>query len=349
MRGGDARIRELGSVGAGTGAAVGKLRGREFAVKSGVGLAKQHLPQGAMLVALAVVNAFGDVIGEDGQVLAGTRDDDGSFIGTTQHAPHAADRAAHLPPRRAAREHDAGVPDDRRRPDQDRVRRSSRRWRTPGWRGRSTRSTPPPTVTSSSPSRAARAARRAADRGRGGSRADRRGDPRRLPSGDDGARASPRSRTWADDERERQSACTDGAERDGARRRRRDRSRMSRPDVEFVNPPTARRARAPATGIDGLRAGLERHAGRLRGAAVRLRAGDRPRRPSWSATRIVHGQGEGQRLRSSIPSRSASSSSLRDGRMIRYEWFAEPTRPPRAGTRTRHRGSRACELDAPPG
>ena len=75
---------ELGSVGAGTGAAVGKLRGREFAVKSGVGLAKQHLPQGAKLAALAVVNAFGDVIGEDGQVLAGTRADDGSFIGTTK-------------------------------------------------------------------------------------------------------------------------------------------------------------------------------------------------------------------------------------------------------------------------
>ncbi|MGH2980309.1 MAG: P1 family peptidase [Solirubrobacterales bacterium] len=74
---------QLGSVGAGTGAAVGKLRGREFAVKSGVGLAKQHLPQGAKLVALAVVNAFGDVIGEDGQVLAGTRGDDGGFIGTT--------------------------------------------------------------------------------------------------------------------------------------------------------------------------------------------------------------------------------------------------------------------------
>jgi L-aminopeptidase/D-esterase-like protein len=75
---------ELGSVGAGSGAAVGKLRGREFAVKSGVGLAKQHLPQGAKLVALAVVNAFGDVIGENGRVLAGTRGDDGGFIGTTR-------------------------------------------------------------------------------------------------------------------------------------------------------------------------------------------------------------------------------------------------------------------------
>jgi L-aminopeptidase/D-esterase-like protein len=74
----------LGSVGAGTGAAVGKLRGREFAVKSGVGFAAQHLPQGAKLTALAVVNAFGDVIGEDGQVMAGTRGDDGTFVGTTR-------------------------------------------------------------------------------------------------------------------------------------------------------------------------------------------------------------------------------------------------------------------------
>jgi len=74
----------LGSVGAGTGTAVGKLRGREFAVKSGVGLAKQHLPQGAKLTAIAVVNAFGDVIGEDGQVLAGTRGEDGTFIGSTK-------------------------------------------------------------------------------------------------------------------------------------------------------------------------------------------------------------------------------------------------------------------------
>jgi L-aminopeptidase/D-esterase-like protein len=74
----------LGSVGAGTGTAVGKLRGREFAVKSGVGMGKQHLPQGGKLTALAVVNAFGDVIGEDGGVLAGTRGADGGFVGSTK-------------------------------------------------------------------------------------------------------------------------------------------------------------------------------------------------------------------------------------------------------------------------
>jgi L-aminopeptidase/D-esterase-like protein len=72
-------------VGAGTGAAVGKLFGRASAVKSGVGLAVQHLPRpdGAQIAALAVVNAFGDVIGERGEVLAGTRGEDGSFVGTT--------------------------------------------------------------------------------------------------------------------------------------------------------------------------------------------------------------------------------------------------------------------------
>jgi L-aminopeptidase/D-esterase-like protein len=75
---------ELGSVGAGTGAAVGKLFGRESAVKSGVGFAAQDLPQGPRLAVLAVVNAFGDVLAEDGSVLAGPRSEDGSFARTSQ-------------------------------------------------------------------------------------------------------------------------------------------------------------------------------------------------------------------------------------------------------------------------
>jgi L-aminopeptidase/D-esterase-like protein len=74
----------LGSVGAGAGAAVGKLLGRERAVKAGVGLAAQYLPQGPRLAALAVVNAFGDVIAEDGTVFAGPRDDEGGFRSTTE-------------------------------------------------------------------------------------------------------------------------------------------------------------------------------------------------------------------------------------------------------------------------
>ena len=87
-----------GSVGAGTGAAVGKLFGRERAVKAGVGLAAQELPQGGRMTALAVVNAFGDVIGEDGAVLAGGRGDDGAFRRATDFIR--ADATA-LPPARA--------------------------------------------------------------------------------------------------------------------------------------------------------------------------------------------------------------------------------------------------------
>jgi L-aminopeptidase/D-esterase-like protein len=75
---------ELGSVGAGTGAAVGKLFGRERAIKSGIGLAAQDLPQGPRMAALAVVNAFGDVLAEDGSVLAGARGDDGAFLRATE-------------------------------------------------------------------------------------------------------------------------------------------------------------------------------------------------------------------------------------------------------------------------
>jgi L-aminopeptidase/D-esterase-like protein len=63
-----------GSVGAGTGATVGKLMGIERAMKGGVGTSSLSLPGGAMIGALVVVNAFGDVIDPDtGQILAGLR------------------------------------------------------------------------------------------------------------------------------------------------------------------------------------------------------------------------------------------------------------------------------------
>lgn len=73
----------LGSVGAGTGVAVGKLFGRESSIKSGVGMAVQDLPQGPRLAALAVANGIGDVLAEDGSVLAGPRGDDGSLVRTS--------------------------------------------------------------------------------------------------------------------------------------------------------------------------------------------------------------------------------------------------------------------------
>lgn len=70
-----------GAVGAGTGATVGKLLGRERASPGGVGTASVRLPGGPVVGALAVVNAVGDVVDEDGRVLAGARAADGTMRG----------------------------------------------------------------------------------------------------------------------------------------------------------------------------------------------------------------------------------------------------------------------------
>jgi L-aminopeptidase/D-esterase-like protein len=67
-----------GSVGAGAGATVGKARGIKGAMKGGVGSAAVLLPNGVIVSALAVVNAFGDVIDPaTGRVVAGARGADG--------------------------------------------------------------------------------------------------------------------------------------------------------------------------------------------------------------------------------------------------------------------------------
>jgi L-aminopeptidase/D-esterase-like protein len=66
-----------GRVGAGCGATVGKWRGREFAVPGGVGLARGRVGD-ATVAAIAVVNAVGDVVADDGTVLAGSTAPEGS-------------------------------------------------------------------------------------------------------------------------------------------------------------------------------------------------------------------------------------------------------------------------------
>jgi len=72
-----------GSVGAGTGATVGKALGPARAVKGGVGSAAEVLPGGVVVGALAAVNCFGEVVEPDtGRVLAGPRDEKGGFAGT---------------------------------------------------------------------------------------------------------------------------------------------------------------------------------------------------------------------------------------------------------------------------
>ena len=69
---------EQGSVGAGTGATVGKGLGRAAAMKGGVGSASMDLGGGIVLAALAAVNAIGGVVEhETGELLAGPRGEDG--------------------------------------------------------------------------------------------------------------------------------------------------------------------------------------------------------------------------------------------------------------------------------
>ncbi len=69
-----------GSVGAGTGTAVGKLFGRDRAVPGGVGYAAMTLADGTVVGALAVANAFGDVVAEDGTLLGAARGEDGESV-----------------------------------------------------------------------------------------------------------------------------------------------------------------------------------------------------------------------------------------------------------------------------
>lgn len=67
-----AGVMERGSVGAGRGATVGKLYGLGQAMKGGVGGAS--LSVGELKVgALAVVNAFGDIVNQAGRLIAGAR------------------------------------------------------------------------------------------------------------------------------------------------------------------------------------------------------------------------------------------------------------------------------------
>lgn len=69
-----------GSVGAGAGATVGKLRGRAWAMMGGVGTASAMLANGLVVSAVVVVNALGDVIDPNtGAIVAGARTEEGGL------------------------------------------------------------------------------------------------------------------------------------------------------------------------------------------------------------------------------------------------------------------------------
>ena len=75
-----------GTIGAGTGATVGKILGPAAQMKGGIGAAVIDLGQGLLVGALIAVNCWGDVINPaTGQILAGVRKlPDGDFIDTMQ-------------------------------------------------------------------------------------------------------------------------------------------------------------------------------------------------------------------------------------------------------------------------
>lgn len=75
-----------GNVGAGTGAAVGKIFGIQNAMKGGIGTASVTV-DGVTVGALIACNALGDVVDPDtAQVIAGARTDDGKQLRDTRRA-----------------------------------------------------------------------------------------------------------------------------------------------------------------------------------------------------------------------------------------------------------------------
>ena len=70
-----------GSVGAGTGATVGKLLGPQQGVKGGIGFASLRLADGVTVAALVACNGAGSVVDPTtGRIVAGPRDPQGGFV-----------------------------------------------------------------------------------------------------------------------------------------------------------------------------------------------------------------------------------------------------------------------------
>ena len=71
-----------GRVGVGAGCTAGKALGSGRASPAGLGSVAVELSNGLVVGALVAVNPFGDVVGADGRILAGTRGPDGGFADT---------------------------------------------------------------------------------------------------------------------------------------------------------------------------------------------------------------------------------------------------------------------------
>jgi L-aminopeptidase/D-esterase-like protein len=84
-----------GRVGVGCGASVGKLFGRSGAMPGGLGSWGLQLGD-HRVAALVVLNAYGDVLNDRGEIIAGARDEAGSFVDTAAYL-----REHGVPPRSA--------------------------------------------------------------------------------------------------------------------------------------------------------------------------------------------------------------------------------------------------------
>ena len=71
----------FGNVGAGRGATVGKIRGVKNACKSGISAATVKV-LGVTVTAIVAVNAMGDIVDDEGKIIAGAKGKNGEFIDT---------------------------------------------------------------------------------------------------------------------------------------------------------------------------------------------------------------------------------------------------------------------------
>lgn len=75
---------QSGQIGAGRGATVGKIVPQTSRMTSGIGRKELMLPNGIAVTAYVVVNAIGDVIDAQNNIMAGAKNADGSFANCTQ-------------------------------------------------------------------------------------------------------------------------------------------------------------------------------------------------------------------------------------------------------------------------
>lgn len=76
---------ESGRIGAGCGATVGKIVPHKKHMSGGLGRAELTLANGIKVIAYVVVNAIGDIYGTAGNIIAGSRNDDGTFANCSQY------------------------------------------------------------------------------------------------------------------------------------------------------------------------------------------------------------------------------------------------------------------------